>query len=83
MKTEETSIGALPFNQSLNMYIERTPSTSNTISMYINGYSSFNSPESFTMYICNNLTFSNSTSLAMPLTQGLIINNTTMYIRGF
>jgi len=83
MKTEETSNGALPFNQSLNMYIERTPSTSNTISMYINGYSSFNSPESFTMYICNNLTFSNSTSLAMPLTQGLIINNTTMYIRGF
>lgn len=83
MKTEETRNGALPFNQSLNMYIERTPSTSNTISMYINGYSSFNSPESFTMYISNNLTFSNSTSLAMPLTQGLIINNTTMYIRGF
>lgn len=83
MKTEETKNGALPFNQSLNMYIERTPSTSNTISMYINGYSSFNLPESFTMYISNNLTFSNSTSLAMPLTKGLIINNTTMYIRGF
>lgn len=83
MKTEETRNGALPFNQSLNMYIERTPSTSNTISMYINGYSSFNLPESFTMYISNNLTFSNSTSLAMPLTQGLINNNTTMYIRGF
>jgi hypothetical protein len=83
MKTEETSNGALPLNQSLNMYIERTPSTSNTTSMYINGYSSFNLPESFTMYISNNLTFSNSTSLAMPLTKGLIINNTTMYIRGF
>lgn len=83
MKTEETSNGALPFNQSLNMYIERTPSTSNTVSMYINGYSSFNSPESFTMYISNNLTFSNSTSLAMPSTKGLIINNKTMYIRGF
>ena len=83
MKTEETSNGALPFNQSLNMYIEKTPTAINTMSMYINGYSSFNLPESFTMYICNNLTFSNSTSLAMPLTQGLIINNTTMYIRGF
>jgi hypothetical protein len=83
IKTEETSNGALPFNQSLNMYIERTPSTSNTMSMYINGYSSFYLPESFTMYISNNLTFSNSTSLAMPLTKGLIINNTTMYIRGF